>query len=429
MKTNFTSSRIRSCFATTMAISFMAVTLSSTVAQDSFDRLFKKVEQIPLQVTNSDTCQVPSAIAEPAPAIQTRYIEPQVSQQIGDEPPVMDDPDFKGRVGKHLEPTIYFPEPLGRRLNRGNAMPKRKYARGEYVFDGQDKGTRVTVDDSWIVYGLDIEDTVGHFDTLDGQRLVSPSNRVAIYSPRFSAVRKVSEFGESYAATQPRQFEERDQTLMASKKDDSAITRQYEQLSRHQGTDRASSILDETRGIVSDNTTHLFGVRNMFSPFENLEIMRFGRYSSAEQARLNLGMQSANVWQDDLGLQVSAGKVQPIIVNDDYRVQQIDQIESKYDNDILRVIKLASHIAAKPGEIIEFTIRYDNISSKKIGNVTIIDNLSARLEYIPDSAECTHHADFINKANQAGSLQLRWEIRDPIPAGEGGLVRFQCRVR
>ena len=408
---------------------FIAILIGSLVSesasgQDSFGRLFQKVDRIPLQVGENSSCQVPSGITEPTPVARTTY-QPQASEQLGDEPPKLNDSDFVGRDASHLNPTV-FPESIGKQRK-----PRRQknYPQGEYLFDGQDKGLRVSVDDDWNVYGLDIEDTIGHFDTLDGRRMVSPSNRVAVYSPRFSAVRKVSEFGESYASTSPRQFEERDQTLMARRSADSATTRQYEQVTRHQGADRASSILDETRGIVTDNTTHLFGMRNSFSPFENLDIIRFGRYSSAESARLKLGMESANVWQDNLGLQVSAGKAQPVIVNDVYRVQQIDSIESNYDNNILRVVKLASHIAAKPGETIEFTIRFDNISSKKIGNVTIIDNLSARLEYVPDSAECTHHADFISTANKAGSLQLRWEIRDPIKAGKGGRVRFKCRVR
>ena len=120
--------------------------------------------------------------------------------------------------------------------------------------------------------------------------------------------------------------------------------------------------------------------------------------------------------------------IQPIIAKDVNRVQEIETIEAE-DNGILRVVKVASRIAARPGEIVEFTIRFDNLSSKKIGNVTLIDNLTSRLEYVEGSAESSHHAAFITERNEAGSLQLRWEIRDPLPKGEGGLIRFKCRVR
>ena len=104
-------------------------------------------------------------------------------------------------------------------------------------------------------------------------------------------------------------------------------------------------------------------------------------------------------------------------------------IKSDDGSAILRVTKIASTIAARAGEFVEFTIRYDNLSAEKIGNVTIIDNLTRRLEYVPNSAESTLKADFINKRNEADSLMLRWEIIDPIEPHSGGVIRFKCRVR
>ena len=154
------------------------------------------------------------------------------------------------------------------------------------MFDGDDQGRSVTVDKTWNVYGLDVEDTVAHFDTLDGRRLVSPSNRVAIYAPRFSAVRKVADLGKSYAAVTPRQFEDDRQTLSARSTALTDATAQFEQPRRHQAASHSSSLIDQTRGVLADNTTHLFGVRNSFSPFENLQIIRFGRFSSSESCSL-----------------------------------------------------------------------------------------------------------------------------------------------
>jgi uncharacterized repeat protein (TIGR01451 family) len=93
------------------------------------------------------------------------------------------------------------------------------------------------------------------------------------------------------------------------------------------------------------------------------------------------------------------------------------------------VIKVASTSAANVGDIIDFTIRYDNMGDQVIGNVTIIDNLTPRLEYVEGSAQASRAANFSTKANEAGSLILRWEVIDPLPKGEGGLVRFKCRLR
>lgn len=401
------------------------------VAQDAVDRLLQRVEKIPEHLGTDGSCQVPSRLREPAPVRQLSYHPPvDVAQQLGDQAPV-NDPDFSGRETLELDPHPFFPQPIGSGLTRNATAQARQkpLPQGEYLFDGDDHGRSVTVDKTWNVYGLDIEDTIAHFDTLDGRRLVSPSNRVAIYAPRFSAVRKVCNPGASYTATSPHQFEDEHQMLSARGTALTDATEQFEQLARHQAANHPSSFIDRTRGVLADNTTQLFGVRNSFSAFENLQIIRFGRFTSAESARLDVGMQSANVWQDNLGLQVVVDEVQPVVVKSVNQFREMESIDSDKNNNILRVVKIASTIAARPGDIVEFTIRFDNISSKKIGNITIIDNLTSRLEYVASSAESTHHADFITKPNSAGSSQLRWEIRDPIQPGKGGIVRFKCLVR
>ena len=111
------------------------------------------------------------------------------------------------------------------------------------------------------------------------------------------------------------------------------------------------------------------------------------------------------------------------------KVQQIDQYETDGDNAILRVVKVASKIAARAGEKVQFTIRFDNLSSKRIGNVTIIDNLTTRLEYIVGTAECSVPAKLVTSRNDVGSKTLRWEVQEPLPGSEGGVIRFECRVR
>jgi uncharacterized repeat protein (TIGR01451 family) len=95
----------------------------------------------------------------------------------------------------------------------------------------------------------------------------------------------------------------------------------------------------------------------------------------------------------------------------------------------LRICKIASRKDARPGETVEFTLRFDNVGGQTIGNVTVIDNLTTRLEYVEGSQQCTLKTNFAAVENQGSSLVLRWEIVDPIEVGEGGVIRFQCRVR
>ena len=91
--------------------------------------------------------------------------------------------------------------------------------------------------------------------------------------------------------------------------------------------------------------------------------------------------------------------------------------------------KLASTGNALPGQIVEFTLRFDNIGDQVIGNVTIVDNLSPRLAYVADSARCTLDANFSTEPNNDGSDILRWEITDPLQPGDGGILQFKCTVR
>ena len=99
------------------------------------------------------------------------------------------------------------------------------------------------------------------------------------------------------------------------------------------------------------------------------------------------------------------------------------------NNPCLRVIKIASKKQAKPGEIVDFTVRFDNLGDQAIKNVVIIDNLTTRLEYVAQTAQSSRRAEFSTSVNDGDSLMLRWDFVDPLPPGEGGLVRFNCRVR
>ena len=72
----------------------------------------------------------------------------------------------------------------------------RPWPADEYIFDGGDRRGPVQVARDWTVYGLDQEDTVVHYDTLNGDTRVQPSNRVPIYAPRFAATRKVTSVSE-----------------------------------------------------------------------------------------------------------------------------------------------------------------------------------------------------------------------------------------
>jgi hypothetical protein len=67
----------------------------------------------------------------------------------------------------------------------------------EYLCDGGDGQIIATVGTDLTVHGVEMEDALLHFDSLDGRTTVLPTNRVCIYAPRFAAVRKVTGIEES----------------------------------------------------------------------------------------------------------------------------------------------------------------------------------------------------------------------------------------
>lgn len=298
----------------------------------------------------------------------------------------------------------------------------------EFLCDGGDKDVKVVIGKDWSVYGLNLEDTVGHYDTLDGKRIVEPSNCVCIYAPRFAAVRQVrgvsmnKQRTKSAGVEQPEQLVQQDELQIASTK-----IQQIQPLGEL-GRNRTVTLEEDTRGLTVDNTLLPGEFANRFANYENFQVIRIGIHQQSEEAVLAESIEAAAVWETKQAVQVLIDKQRVQIQKGLSAAQELDHFEER-GAPKMRVIKVASTKYASPGDEIEFTIRFDNIGDEKIGNVTIIDNLTTRLEYVPDSAQCNVKADFLTQVNEGDSLILRWEIINPLDPGKGGIIRFKCRVR
>src|SRR5204863_3687205 len=158
--------------------------------------------------------------------------------------------------------------------------------------------------------------------------------------------------------------------------------------------------------------------------YANLQIIRTGEVSDAEKPRLERAMESAIALTGVQAPQVVFG-VKAAHAEVGVRQPGLVYQTNGPEHPKLRLIKCASTGNALPGEEVEFTLRFDNIGDQVIGNVTIADNLATRFEYVPGSAKTSVDADLITESNDAGSLVLRWEIKDPVKPGEGGSLRFK----
>lgn len=299
----------------------------------------------------------------------------------------------------------------------------------EYLCDGGDQGAQVEVMRDWSVWGLDQEDTVAHYDTVDGRTEVQASNSVCLYAPRFAAVRQVSgvlahEVHDRLAGVSqpvlPNVHQERGiPTTML----------QPVETGRFVGSDGPQIFRDRARGESTTGGQLLAKFEARFWAHEDFQLIRDGTFDNSEKARLAERLDAAAAWTENQAVQVAIDNVTAIITTNDVSLQSVFRYDLPPGKPRVRVVKVASKQAAQPGDEVDFTIRFDNIGDQTVGNVTIADSLTTRLEYIPDTAQCDREANFGTQANDGESLVLRWEIRSPLQVGEGGIIRFKCRVR
>jgi uncharacterized repeat protein (TIGR01451 family) len=298
----------------------------------------------------------------------------------------------------------------------------------EYLRDGGDRRMPTGVGRDWQVHGLEMEDAVAHYDTLDGRRIVEPSNEVHIYSPRFGAVRQVVGIvaDEQSVATQGMTkevgLEKPTHTQLIGS------TTKNIQLGNEIGARPTHAfVMKQGDGAVSTAVSpHSF--QDAFKPYENIAVIRTGEFKGTEALRLAKSAAAAVSWNETQAVQAIINLQGPMTAVKDEKVESVYNF--KYEGrPALRLIKVASTAFANPGEEVWFTLRFDNLGSEVIGNVTILDSLSTRLEYVPKSAQCSREATFVTQPNEGDSVVLRCELKEPLEAGEGGVIRFCCKVR
>lgn len=301
----------------------------------------------------------------------------------------------------------------------------------EHIFDGGDRDKQATVGlgDNWTVDGVETEDTVGHFDTLDGQRLVAPSNRIAIYSPRFAAVRQ--RVGVITSLTEvPALIADRTQsTMLEASKAQAGTTAQNEQARLARDAALAEGVRQQTRPSWSNNLVSPISTTDRVGALENISLLKYNFIEGSEKAVLAKGRVAAITWGGVDGVHAIANFQAVDILFDIKSANEIVESHSPNDRPKLRIIKIASKDAAQPGETVEFTLRFDNVGDQKIGNVTLMDNLTDRLEFVDGSASCSLKCKFYVKDNQQGSQMLRWDIEPSLGVTEGGVVKFTCKIK
>jgi uncharacterized repeat protein (TIGR01451 family) len=297
----------------------------------------------------------------------------------------------------------------------------------EYLCDGGDRGYPVHYHGREIA-GLETEDTVAEFTDHRGESHVKPSNKVCIYAPQFASVRsstmpelglKIDRAAGTHDGLATAGLAARN-TVRVQQQNDQPVG--IDVRSRVSGLDLLMST--ESMSQVAAAVNHV----KLINLFEDRSFFRRGQLDQTQELYLAYGLQSAVEWTRDQNPVIVAVDAGGQEVTANFKVEEYIGIEDKCPGD-LRILKLADKHIAHPGDIVTFTIHFDNVGERELTNVRIIDNLTPRLEYIEDSADSDREGRLDVTDNAEGSLVLTFELAEPLPGKSGGTVTFQTRVR
>jgi uncharacterized repeat protein (TIGR01451 family) len=297
----------------------------------------------------------------------------------------------------------------------------------EFIFDGGDHNPQVRLKSDMTQVGLDPEDTVIQYETLDGKTNVESGCRVAIYAPRFASVRKRTSTREKELAMR----------LQATLRPDGPGTIRDQlptakvslplKAANSENVRVVEAFRDRRRPQPAELVIPMVTLSDAFKPYEDLSLIRNGDLKSTDPALLAKATAAARSWTNVDELHVLIDGKEALEMTGSKRAAEVTLYEHKGAR--IRLCKVASEQMANPGDIIRFTIRFDNVGEQPLSSLVITDSLAPRLEYVDQSQQASVAADFSTTPNSAGSSVLRWELEKGLKPGEGGLVRFSCKVR
>jgi len=309
----------------------------------------------------------------------------------------------------------------------GLPYPGRYVDAQEFIYDGGDRDPQVRLRQDLSVVGLDSEDTIIRYETTSGSVELQTGCRVPIYSPRFSSIRKIValNLSEHAVATQATLLEQKPTRVHDILPPNNLV--RNDKPVREANVKVIEALRDRNRGIPVVKILPALDISDAFKPYEDLAIIRRGEYRELDRALLIKGTQAALNW---------TSVDQLIVLVDNVAANSVESLDGPQElfnyelgNNRVRLCKVASHQVAEPGDIIDFTIRFDNTGDQKITNIMIQDSLAPRLEYVADSQKSSIESQFSVEPNDAGSSTLTWNIAETVAPGTGGFLRFQCKVR
>ncbi len=316
------------------------------------------------------------------------------------------------------------------RMETVSASPLADLFPDEYVFDGGDRDLSAAMHTNRS--GLDTEDTVAAFTDHTGDLRTTPSNRVAVYAPRFGSIRTVSGIVADTKVDKA-----------SGTKDSIAVgnfkTGRAAQESIHDTTlygletrDRVDGMKGSTPPMQARRTDSAGQSRKVDEGHEGRTYSSPGIFNRNDGIIIAEQMRNAITWTRDQFPVINAVTTNASEVSAKFKVQQTIGVKDERETrGNVHIVKLADREQAQSGDIITFTIRFQNTGDFDVYDVTIVDNLTPRLAYVSGSASIDEKnpGEVTVEPNGEGSSILTFKLDKPLKGHESGTITFEATVR
>ncbi|MDG1893660.1 MAG: hypothetical protein P8J37_02005 [Fuerstiella sp.] len=302
----------------------------------------------------------------------------------------------------------------------------------EYIFDGGDRGHPVHYHGG-TMGGLDTEDTVAEFKDHTGENHVRSSNRVAVYAPRFGAVRTVTGLGIDVAVNKA-----------AGATDISGLGKLHDQRgldvrvrntqASGLGTRRSASGVETAQPAHLSHGSDVLALnRKVEQGLESKSSSGLGILERSQVFQLNLEILEPATSTIRTGISKATSLSQATQTRATFRVQSTVGVEEKRGRKgQIHLTKEASSLTAKSGDTITFRIHFRNIGDHNVHDVRIMDNLTPRLKYVAGSGQVDlsdgSGGGLSVLPNAEGSQTLEFTLDAPLKGAATGTITFQAKV-
>ena len=277
--------------------------------------------------------------------------------------------------------------------------------------------------------GYEPESAKARFLDSNGFRRTKPTNSTCIYSPRFAAVRTATvphleTSIDGLAGTQDtvRTGQMRNRLALDEKRQQTAV-------GGLRIDSRSSGIIKTVSEAVFDHDAGPRLHQGRVALMQGYAFFSDGVIRLRERAVIGELTLAAKEWSHDLGAMIVGTNAAGEQLQARVKADGLTGVEETAGPGELRIVKCADQGTANSGDEITFTIRFDNLGGQELCDVEILDNLSPRLEFLPESFEKTIAGTLNQEVYGGNATRLFFTLDAPLAGKSGGTITFKCRVR